>query len=185
MKKLIFLIFNLLIPTITLPNFNLSPWIIINNKSNLDFTCEIKAACYQDDYEDDNITLMLNNNEELNFKCEHSYDEDGNDLIVFIIRLDCKAEQTTVLNPIFYHDDIMFNPPIKSIKIVHDSLQLTASCDSTSTNKLYFTIEHQSDRGITVQKQTISTYIRCLNNFKQTIRNTILAALNATNYLPY
>ena len=185
MKNLIIVILSLLIPAMSLPNISLSPWLLINNKTNLDFICKIEAYCYEDDYEADKITLMFNNNEEPNFKCEQEYDEDGNGLIVFTFQLDCKAEQATVFNPILYYDDVMFNPPVRSVNIVHKSLQLTAVCDSIGADELHFTIEHQLDHGIIVQKQTISTYVRCLNNFKQIIRNAFLSALNAVSYLPY
>ena len=79
----------------------------------------------------------------------------------------------------------MFNPQVKAVAINQESLQLTAIHNLETPDQRSFTVQYQPESGITMTAQEISMHIKCLNNFKQTIRNIIAAALSAVNHLPY
>lgn len=182
-RNLPFLVCALLISTTTFPLFDLSPWIVIDNSTKFDFACEVEAAYYPVD--SDNISVLINKDDNFNVSFDQAEDEDGNEYIKINIHFACASQCASVLNPMFYEDDELFNPKIKSVTLTHQSLQLTTFCYPTKKDLRYFSIEYQLDNGIIMKMNEISTYIKCLNNFKQTMRNVVLAALEATNWLPY
>ncbi len=184
-KSSIVALFIFLASSTIFPVFDLSPWIVVHNTTKFDVTCHIQAICHRDDFEDEDVTIITSNNENITVECFQEKDELGNDFMKITIGFICKAELATAFNPMFYRDDTIFNPQIKSVSITYETLQLTDFYDITNPEQRYFSIEYQEDAGITMHAQEISLYIRCLNNFKQTLRNIVIAALNATNYLPY
>lgn len=184
-KNVVFLLCSLFTSTINFPILDLSPWIAVDNTTKLSLTCQIEAVYYRSDYEDENISIIANNNDDLTIKCKQEQNEDGNDFMHFTISFVCKPEQTSVFNPIFYEEDVMFNPQIKSVELTHESLQLRIVFNTTDLDQRYFTIKYDDDFGLIANQQAIPIYVKCLNNFKQTLRSIIIAALNAAQYLPY
>ena len=182
-KILCLLLCSLLISTPTFPFFDLSPWIVIDNTTQFEFTCQIEALYYPS--EDENRTIFINKDDNFNVSFDQCEDEDGNECIKIMIIFMCSAHHAIVLEPMFYEDDSLFNPEIKSLSLTHESLQIQTICYPTQQNNRYFSINYQPDNGFTVTNNEISTWITCVNNFKKAIRTIILAALNAVNWLPY
>ena len=182
-RYVIYLVWALLISTTTFPFFDLSPWIVIDNTTKFDFICEIEAR--YSPCEKEAFTLFFKNDDNLNIVFSEEQDENENEYMKIIINFTCYAEHPSVLNPMFYEENELFNPEIKSLKFTHQSLQLTTFCSPIKKDHRYFSIAYQPDNGIMIHAGEISTYIKCLNNFKQMMRNVVLAALDATNWLPY
>lgn len=183
MKKIIYLLYSLLIITASLPISALSPWIVVDNTTKFDFTCEVEIIYY--DFDSENNTLFINNEDELSIFCDNGQDEQGNEFMKFTLSFDCQAGHTTVLNPIFYEYNEPCNPKIASVAFTHESLQLKAFCNPQREDHRYFSINYHPENGIYTNTQAISIYIKCLNNFKQTLRSIVLAALDVVNLLPY
>ncbi len=177
-----FLICSLLISTPLFSIFDVSPWIIIENKTKLDFECKFEAIYYPSD--DEQITLTLNDSN-INVVFDNGEDENENEFLKITLTFVSYAEQAFVLNPIFSQDGIVFNPQITCLDFTHPSLQIFTFCNPTHIDHRYFSIEHQQEDGIITKMHAISMYVKCLNNFKQMIRNLLAAAMNATNLLPY
>ena len=184
-QKIIILLSCLFITTTTFPIFDTSPWIIIENKTKLDLNCEFETICHLSEFKDEDIVLRSYNETSIKVKADRQLDENENVSIKFTLNFICNAESTITFNPIFYHNDILFNPEITLIDLTIDSLQLKNSCNPTHRDQRYFSIECHPEHGITVTMQPIPTYVKCLSNFKQTMRTIIMAALNAANCLPY
>ncbi len=180
MKKVLFLLQILCFSSPIFSYFDLSPWIVINNNTKLELSCKIEATCNRADYE---IVCPGDLNEMIAFN--YFQNENGNEMMTFTISFSCPAEQIITCNPMFYKDGVIINPEIKAVTFVHNYLQLSTFCNPTDVDQRYFAVEYNPKIGITTKAQPISIYVKCLNNFKKTIRHVILAALNATNWLPY
>jgi hypothetical protein len=89
MKKIIYLIYSLLVSTTIFPIFDLSPWIIIENKTKLDLVCKIEAMCYPSDNE--KITLFMNNDSNFNITLDQDQDKDENEFLKITINFVCNA----------------------------------------------------------------------------------------------
>ncbi|MBV8660847.1 MAG: hypothetical protein JO129_01720 [Candidatus Dependentiae bacterium] len=184
-QKIIILLCSLLITTSTFPIFDTSPWIIIENKTKLDINCELETICYLSEYKDEEILLRSYNETSVKIRADRQLDENENVFIKFTLNFDCNAESTITFNPIFYHNESTFNPEITSIVVTIDSLQLKSFYNPASIDYRHFCIECHPDYGIIMTMQPISAYIKCLSNFKQTMRSIIMTALYLTNQLPY
>ncbi|MDP3787918.1 MAG: hypothetical protein Q8Q60_01205 [Candidatus Chromulinivorax sp.] len=184
-KKNIFLC-TLLLSTPIFSIFDLSPWIVVENKTKLNFLCKVEAIFYRS--EGKQIILDIENiqdRENVHFVFENDEDDDENESLKVTINFISYAQQTFVFNSIFYIDGILENPEIINIDFTHQSLQIINFCTPTTINQRYFSIEQQEELGIITNTYEISIYIKCLNNFKQMIRNILAAASNAANLLPY
>ncbi len=186
--KKFYILYCLTVTTSAFSIFDESPWMIINNETDLDFVYEFKATCYPLD--DEKIILSFNdsdifNNDDLyvQYNCEEN--EDEKQCIYFTISFTCPAKNRITLNSMFYKNDVMFLPEITSSLFTHQSLQITSLCDPVNTEQRYFFIEYQPDYGFISTATSIPIYIKSLSSFKQILQSMLTAALNATNSLPY
>jgi len=187
--KNFYLICALTISTSLFPIFDLSPWIVVNNATKLDFVCQIEAVSYE--LEIEQALSFLQN-------CTQQ-DEDGDFYVIFeedqnsdkqncmkmTITITCKAEQAIKRDRMFDEDKIMLNIKILSVSFTHESLQITTSCNPINFDQRYFSIEYQADYGIITKAAPIALYIKFLSNFKQATQSLLATMLNATNWLPY
>ncbi|MBP6869321.1 hypothetical protein KBC04_00335 [Candidatus Babeliales bacterium] len=186
MKKIILLIINLLFCSQVFSIFDLSPWLIIDNKTPFNFVCLMHIVCYESDYEGQITTSIPDNSDEIAVQIKRNcYDEEGNEFVLFNININCRAESTIILDPKFYDGDNIFNPKIAAVYFTEDSLQIALWGYQAAQENRYFSIDYDLYSGITTTAKAIPIHIKCYNNFKQMVQSAIAAAVNATSWLPY
>lgn len=182
--KLLYLFAILSLPTPILPFLNNSPWIVIDNDAQLDFNCQIKAL-YIKPEDQEEIILYFNVDDNFHITFEDAVTQDDTPCFNITIECACNAQKTMIIYPMFFDaDKNSCNPELLSVSFYHQALQIALQ-DSKKPENNHFALRYQEDRGITLQTEPLSVYIKCLNSFKQTIRAIILCALNATDWLPY
>ncbi|MGZ6251344.1 MAG: hypothetical protein ACXWL2_04905 [Candidatus Chromulinivorax sp.] len=169
--------------------FNDSPWLVIENQTPFDFNCTITTRYDKDNktiYEDGFLILTQNNPIQLNIQYQHQEDQQNVPYLQSIIQFNCRAEESITINPLFSTiEGKIFYPKIESLELQQNSLQLTIPFDNINIKHRYFVITYNDEEGFSAKQNEIPLYIACCNNIKQSIRNVILALLQATNYLPY
>lgn len=162
------------------------PWLDIKNNSNFTMTCTIQMAYYIEG-QLENKTIFVNIEEEpnliVNFRPEQ--DEDGKDFVEISMIFDVAAHTTKSFESIFRDDEAMFNPKIISILMINHELQIKHAYDLKHDYETSFLIDYADTIGFTLTTQSKSLYIDCMSYIKKTIRNILLAALRATESLPY
>lgn len=170
----------------TLTILDLSPWLVIENKTKLDFTGTISAHFAQaDDMEVMLYMDRIHDSENINIEFDTIVDANEDESLLVSITFTAYAGKTFILNSIFTVDEVACNPSIDHILFNQPSLQISHHCVPTTPNQRYFSLTQDPDRGFITNSSEISLYIKCCNNFKQMLCNLFAAAINATNYLPY
>lgn len=185
MKKLVVLIGMLLTGDIIIGSDNLSPWIVIENKTPFGMDCSIKAWFYGDDYQGDAITIVPDNNRSLVIQYTQFHHDSDLAAIMVTIMFSCNPYETKSINPLFADLVGLCNPKIQSVACTYESLQLTAQVKSPAESERYFSLQYHPKVGIVAKAQQIPWYMTLCSNLKQGIKNIILAALHAADWLPY
>ncbi len=163
-----------------------NPWFGIKNNSDFTMTCTMQMAYYIEEQQE-NKTVYVNLEKDpsvvINFRPEQG--ETGKDFVAINMTFDIAARTTKSFESIFREDDTTFNPKIISIFMINNELQIKHAYDLTHDYETSFIIDYADNVGFTLTAQSKSFYIDCMSSIKQTIRKILLAALRATESMPY
>jgi len=167
-KKIAILLFCVSIHSLTFSFFNISPWLITENKTNLSFDCKIEIICDFDSFHEIELTSKDrsdNNIVEIIALQEKQPQENSSTPLIFNLLFTCSPESKVTVNPVFYKDNSKIkNPEIKSVRMKQTTLQLLIPVDIEDFDQRHFIIDQQEDIGITADAKVISIKTRSLYN---------------------
>jgi hypothetical protein len=186
MKKFT-VIFYILLYGQSLFGVDLSPWLVIDNKTKLDMQINIASKFYLKDNQDNLMHFNLDDKDFENLDIYYSFHEDNNEKIYLNLEciVYCKAESQTILTSMLFCDEVLCNPVIESVTCTNLCLQLQTCCDRLKYSDSYITVQYDAKSGINLYAQPIPIYSKYLQKFKKIVQSLLVAALQATNSLPY
>ena len=186
MKKSIIYFFIFLLSLSTHMYADKKHWISFNNTTKFDMECTIEGLCYlSDDHKNLEVDFDANDDYNIFVECGLKTNIDGKDYIKVIITFDCNQQSTAVINSLLFCNNIPCDITIQSVACKNHRLQLQTFCNITKADQYKVILEYSPDYGIDLYPEKISFYATYAHKFKQILQNILLAALQATNYLPY
>ncbi len=168
-------------------NAQIEPLITVHNTTNIDMQCIVECVYYlpENAFEKFDIKFNANKNHNIFVNWIAQVDEHGNDYLQMFINFDCNNNSITTLNNLIYFNNAPCNVIINSVECKNHRLQIQTWCNLTSADQPKVVISYQPDYGFDISPEKKSLYVTCAHNFKQMLQSLLLAALQATNYLPY
>ena len=152
---------------------NISPWLVLENKTPIPFICDIEIVCGGDS----EVTLHHDkNNPPIMVKFTEFAIESISSVIVSI-QFALPANDIIKLNHIFFVEKKAFCPQINNVSIESPSLQMTHFFDIENENHCHFSVDFKAEKGMILQSQPISIATKILNTTQQSLQSLVGAVL--------